>query len=309
MASLAGNCELEVCSRPACLMPKRLNGMLIHSAPSQKRLHLLMASTLRQERKVFIPAGEKHPGNMLIASYNTHKCVGQDGRFDPDRTIAVIKEINADVIALQEVDQRFGDRAGLLDLRAVEHETGLVPVPVKGIRRSHGWHGNIILVRNARLVAADQLALAGGEPRGALIVDMTFPAGQLRVIAAHLGLLRRSRARQVEAILFAIARERDRPTVLMGDLNEWRLGRRSSLKALEPTFGPLHADVASFPARFPVWSLDRILANPHSLVSKLEVHDTPLARMASDHLPIKASIRIGLHKVAVEEIGRFASAA
>jgi hypothetical protein len=92
-------------------------------------------------------------------------------------TIAVIKEINADVIALQEVDQRFGDRAGLLDLRAVECETDLVPVPVKGIRSSHEWHGNIILVRNATLVTADQLALAGREPRGALVVDMTFAAG------------------------------------------------------------------------------------------------------------------------------------
>jgi endonuclease/exonuclease/phosphatase family metal-dependent hydrolase len=97
--------------------------------------------------------------------------------------------------------------------------------------------------------------------------------------------------------------------LLTGDLNEWRLGRRSSLRALEPTFGPLHADVASFPVHFPVWSLDRILASPHSLVSRLEVHDTPLARVASDHLPIKASIKLDPQAAAVEEIDRFASAA
>jgi endonuclease/exonuclease/phosphatase family metal-dependent hydrolase len=181
-----------------------MTGMHNRNATPPKKLRPLMASTLRQERKAFIPDGGEYLGNVLIASYNIHKCVGADGRFDPKRTIAVLKEIDADVIALQEVDQRFGDRAGLLDLNAVERETGLIPVPVKGIRSSHGWHGNITLVRNATLVRADQLALPGGEPRGALVVDLTIPAGQLRVIAAHLGLLRRSRARQVEAVLSAI---------------------------------------------------------------------------------------------------------
>src|SRR6476660_5341625 len=68
--------------------------------------------------------------NLLIASYNVHKCVGVDKRFDPERTAAVISEIGADAIALQEADQRFGDRAGLLDLCRLERESGLVPVPL-----------------------------------------------------------------------------------------------------------------------------------------------------------------------------------
>ena len=64
------------------------------------------------------------PG-VSVASYNVHKCVGTDGRFDPERTFRVIHEIDADVVALQEADRRFGNREGLLDLARLERETGL----------------------------------------------------------------------------------------------------------------------------------------------------------------------------------------
>ena len=86
-------------------------------------------------------------GSAVFASYNIHKCVGSDRRFDPRRVQAVIGEIGADVIALQEADRRFGDRAGLLDLGALGAATGLVPVPVSNRHRGHGHHGNLVLVR------------------------------------------------------------------------------------------------------------------------------------------------------------------
>jgi endonuclease/exonuclease/phosphatase family metal-dependent hydrolase len=254
----------------------------------------LVVSTIRQKRKAYVPDHDRERrGDALIASYNIHKCIGRDGRFDPSRTIAVIAEIGADVIALQEVDRRFGDRAGLLDLKALERASGLVPVPLNGTRSSHGWHGNLVLVRDGTVTGTHQLTLPGVEPRGALVVDLTLAAGPLRIIAAHLGLLRHSRASQVAAILSVAEPQDGRPTILVGDLNEWRLGRRSSLRSLHATFGPLQAAVASFPSQFPVWSLDRILASPHELVSHIEVHDSPLARAASDHLPIKAVINLG----------------
>jgi endonuclease/exonuclease/phosphatase family metal-dependent hydrolase len=260
----------------------------------EKRLDIfrsMAASRMQRKRKVWFGphSGDQHE-LVCIASYNVHKCVGLDGRFDPARTVAVIKEIGADLIALQEVDQRFGDKAGLLDLQMLQRECGLAPVPITGTRRSHGWHGNLILFRQGVVVAAQQLALPGVEPRGALVVDIDLASGPLRIIAAHFGLLRRCRARQARAILAAATAEAGRPTVVMGDLNEWRLGQRSSLQALEPNFGPLRAAVASFPARLPLLPLDRILASPQSLVRSIEVHDTPLARIASDHLPVKAAI-------------------
>ena len=254
----------------------------------RERLARILAA-LQQERKAYV-SGSRAQTDTLIASYNVHKCVGTDKRFDPDRTAAVIGEIGADVVALQEADQRFGDRAGLIDLRRLERECGLVPVPVIGRSKSHGWHGNLLLFREGRVRDVHQIRLPGVEPRGALVVDMELGAGPLRVITAHLGLLRRSRTQQAEAILAAVGVRSERPTLLLGDLNEWRLGGRSSLLSFDPAFGPLTAALPSFPSRFPLFALDRILGNPHDLISGLEVHDTPLARVASDHLPVKAWI-------------------
>lgn len=233
-------------------------------------------------------------GGALFASYNIHKCVGLDRRFDPARILEVICEIDPDVIALQEVDRRFGDRAGLLDLAALERRTGLVAVSVADRRhRGHGWHGNLMLARGGSVAGLRRIALPGHEPRGALIVDLDLGCGPVRVVAAHLGLLRQARLLQVEALITAAHAGCERPLVLMGDLNEWRRRRRSALRAFAPGFGPAGPGAPSFPAYFPVLALDRIFARPHHILAQVGVHDTPLARRASDHLPVKARIRIG----------------
>jgi endonuclease/exonuclease/phosphatase family metal-dependent hydrolase len=253
----------------------------------RERLSSHVLATLQQEKKSY-RCGRGAKAGTLIASYNVHKCVGMDQRFDPARIEAVIGEIGADIIALQEADQRFGDRAGLLDLSRLERESGLLPVPVTGRPKGHGWHGNVLLFREGIVRDVHQIDLPGVEPRGALVVDVDLNVGPLRIVAAHLGLLRRSRLQQAEAILAAVEARCERPTLLLGDLNEWRLGRRSSLQNLHPAFGPLTAALPSFPSRFPLFALDRILGNPHDLIAGIDVHDTSLARVASDHLPIKA---------------------
>jgi endonuclease/exonuclease/phosphatase family metal-dependent hydrolase len=230
----------------------------------------------------------------LFASYNVHKCVGVDRRFDPARTGAVIAELGADVLAVQEADRRFGDRAGLLDLAAIEREAGLVPLPVTNGHSGHGWHGNVIFVREGLLRALHQVRLPGLEPRGALVADLELAAGPVRVVGAHLGLLRQSRRLQVERLLAHAAEATDHPTVLMGDLNEWRHGRRSALHGFTASFGPLGLGAPSFPSYFPVLALDRILARPGRVLGPVVAHDSPLARKASDHLPIKARVRLGV---------------
>ena len=233
------------------------------------------------------------PADALpVASYNIHKCVGLDRRRDPLRTARVISELEADIVALQEADRRFGDRAGLLDLGALHDVSGLEPVPFDRRGAAHGWHGNLLLTRNALIEDVRPLRLPGLEPRGALMVDMQHRGRPLRVIAAHLGLLRASRLLQSQALLAALEREDDgRSTLLMGDLNEWRLGRRSSLAALA-TRKVVQAPVPSFPAQFPVLALDRIMASPCAEVLAVARHDSPLARIASDHLPVKAWLRL-----------------
>lgn len=230
---------------------------------------------------------------FVVASYNVHKCVGMDGVFSPSRVLGVIEELGADIVALQEADMRFGARVGLLDLDELRRSTGLAPVdlPNRSHMASHGWHGNVVLVREGVAALAHGVPLPGLEPRGAVIVDLDVPAsGSLRIVAAHLGLLRRSRRQQMELLSSFVRDERDHAMLIMGDFNEWRRGGRSSLRTLEPIFGPVTEHFPSFPSRRPTLSLDRIFARPPEIIRSLRVHDTPLARMASDHLPLKARI-------------------
>jgi len=230
-------------------------------------------------------------GDVLVASYNVHKCVGTDKVFDPNRVLHVISEIKADVLALQEIDKRFGCRSGLLDLGALKERCGLSPVPINAMTpRGHGFHGNALFFRHGTVRDICQIDLPGVEPRGALIVDFQLNSGPLRVVAAHFGLLRRSRERQVATILEHLSQRPFMPTVMVGDLNEWRLGKKSSLKNLTASFDVMMGSVPSFPSRFPVLALDRVLAAPHHLVTSVDIHHSPLAKIASDHLPVKAWI-------------------
>jgi endonuclease/exonuclease/phosphatase family metal-dependent hydrolase len=248
----------------------------------------------RQQHAGQSPAAEgvEQPG-VLVASYNVHKCVGTDGKFDPERTFRVIREIDADVVALQEADRRFGNREGLLDLARLERETGLALVPVSGNMRTHGWHGNVLLFRRGVIRDVHQITLPGLEPRGAIVAEIGLASGgAVRIIAAHFGLLRRSRTHQARLIQQIMNAGDEVPALLMGDLNEWRLNGRSALKTFDAAFGPLPAAVPSFPSRLPLLALDRMIANRRGILSPVTAHDTPLARIASDHLPIKAYVSL-----------------
>jgi endonuclease/exonuclease/phosphatase family metal-dependent hydrolase len=175
-------------------------------------------------------------------------------------------------------------------------------VPVTNGHRGHGWHGNLVLVREGMVRGLRQIALPGLEPRGALVVDLDLAIGPVRVVAAHLGLFRHSRMLQVEALLQHAGETSDRPVVLMGDLNEWRVRRRSALRPFAAGFGPLTDGVPSFPSYFPVLALDRVMARPNGIIEQIAAHETPLSRLASDHLPMRAVVRLD-PAVATERAG------
>ena len=240
---------------------------------------------------------------MKVASYNIHKCRGVDGLTRPDRIIEVIRELGADLVALQEVDRRFGRRGGLLDPAALERETGMRLLVQSDVAHRHGWHGNALLVRSHPIsYRRFRLKLPGGEPRGAIVAELNLGEGRFRVIAAHLGLLRRSRLDQVSAIMSAFRDLPPMPTILLGDLNEWRQRGRSSLRGLEATFG-VAPSILSFPSRRPTFPLDRILGWPAGLITDLAVHNTRLARLSSDHLPLTANA----HLAPAMQAGRLAA--
>ncbi|HEY3719838.1 MAG TPA: endonuclease/exonuclease/phosphatase family protein [Roseiarcus sp.] len=229
---------------------------------------------------------------MKVASYNIHKCRGADGMIQPDRIIEVIGQIRADVIALQEVDHRFGRRGGLLDPTKIRRKTGMQLLVQSDVPHRHGWHGNALLVRGEpKSYHRSRLRLPGFEPRGAIVAELDLGEGQFRVIAAHLGLLRLSRMDQARALLDTFLELPRMPTILLGDFNEWRRRRRSALGVLEPMFG-VAPSILSFPSRRPIFALDRILGWPTGLITDLAIHDTPLAQQSSDHLPLTANVRL-----------------
>lgn len=236
--------------------------------------------------------------DLIVSSYNIHKAVGTDMRRNPERIVQVIREIGADIVALQEVDRRFGDRRGVLDPDMLHNVTGLVPVALTDRlgARAHGWHGNLLLLHGgAEVEQARAVTLPGLEPRGAIVADIRINGQPLRVITAHLGLLHQSRLLQARFLSKVIEEGDGRPTLVMGDFNEWRLGAGCSLMPLRRELRAVKRSaqtIASFPAQMPVLPLDRIIGCRRAEIGNLRAHDSALARKASDHLPIRAALNL-----------------
>jgi endonuclease/exonuclease/phosphatase family metal-dependent hydrolase len=227
---------------------------------------------------------------ILVSSYNMRKAIGSDRRRRPERTLEVLNEVGADVIALQEADRRFGARISALPLHMIEHHTDYKPVDFDTRAESIGFHGNAMLVKkNVEVLGQELLHLPSLEPRGAVLADLRVNGVELRVVGMHLDLSGLWRRRQAHAILAHLAgREGELGTVLMGDLNEWS-ARGGCLR----DFAHHHrfADCGrSFHARRPVAQLDRIMVNDRLDVLESGAHVSPTARKASDHLPIWARI-------------------
>jgi endonuclease/exonuclease/phosphatase family metal-dependent hydrolase len=228
---------------------------------------------------------------LTFASYNIHKGVGLDGRRDPERVITVLRELQADVIALQEADRRFGERESVLP-KALLEETPWRVAPVSKRARSLGWHGNALLVhRDIDIEHAEALDLPTLEPRGAVRADLLVEGRPVRVLGMHLdlsGLLRRD---QIRAVLRHCRRcDSARPTVLMGDFNQW--GRSTGAFREFDAGWHVPAIGNSFPSRRPIAPLDRIVHSPEWRCTQAAVHHSALAAVASDHLPVHATLEL-----------------
>ena len=228
---------------------------------------------------------------IRVASYNMRKAIGTDRRRRPERTIEVLNELDADVIALQECDRRFGTRASALPPAMIEAHSDYKPVEIDNRAGSLGWHGNALLVKKGVRVSEHHLfRLPSLEPRGAVLADVAVDGTELTIVGMHLDLSGLWRRRQAHAIL-AHLQERggERHAVLMGDLNEWST-KGGCLRdfAADHDFAPCGR---SFHARRPIASLDRIMVSRDLEVVASGTHRTAASRRASDHLPIWAEVR------------------
>jgi endonuclease/exonuclease/phosphatase family metal-dependent hydrolase len=224
---------------------------------------------------------------LTVATYNIHDAIGADGKFAPERIAAVIAELNADVIALQEIGSHV---AGTDVLAFLRDATSYIAVAGPTRLRSSGEYGNCLLTRfPVRETTRIDLTFREREARGALDVLLDCDGDPLRIIATHLGLRPAERRAQIQQLLAVLETQTPAPTVLMGDLNEWFLWGRP-LRWLHAHFEKMPA-TATFPASAPIFALDRIWIEPRSLLDRVWVHKSALARVASDHLPVLARIR------------------
>jgi len=233
--------------------------------------------------------------SVRVVTYNIHTCVGVDRRYDPGRIAAVLREIDADIACLQEVDARRGTGRHAEQWAYLGEATGCQVVLGAGARDQCGRFGNAILTRfpvlNARSI---DLTVGGWEPRGAIDADLLFGDRVLRVIATHFGLRAAERRFQANRLMAALGgslpphRREAEAVLLMGDLNEWR-GRSGAIRAFDRQLGPSAAE-RTFPSWMPVLALDRIYADGPAVLRDIEVCRSPLARLASDHLPLVGNL-------------------
>ncbi len=230
---------------------------------------------------------------IKVASYNIRKAIGTDRRRVPERIIDVLNELDADVIALQEADRRFGPRHAILPDWLLQQHTDYRAVSVPTRMESMGWHGNALLVRRAQQATGGIIHLPCLEPRGAVMGVLDIGGHRLRLVGMHLDLSGLWRRRQAAAVLHQInllqASDPASCTILMGDLNEW-----SSWGFLSDF--ARHFEIArsgrSYHARRQVVALDRIMWRGTAQLVDCGVHASTLSRRASDHLRIWAQFAL-----------------
>lgn len=226
---------------------------------------------------------------IRVATWNVHQFVGADGERNEARIIEVIRSLDADVVALQEVP--LGSEEAVPP--ALLHVKDLHGVAAAHQRRDGFWLGNVVLSRfPVERQARIDLAFGTHEPRSALDVTLRTNARPLRVIATHLGLRPAERRYQVRKIVSSVAHDERSVSVLTGDFNEWFLVGRP-LRWLHKHFGKSPA-LRTFPARYPVFALDRVWVHPPAAMISLQRRTGKLISIASDHLPVVAEIDVSV---------------
>ncbi len=236
-------------------------------------------------------------GRIRIASYNIHKARGMDGRVNVQRIVRVLREIDADIVALQEVVSHD-------DTKAEErHQARFLAAQLDrhfsvGETRRHlgGAYGNVTLSRwtieNAGLI---DVTVAGCEPRGILRTDLNVGGRALHVFNAHLGTGFFERRRQAEQLLKdkpLDPPERQGPRVVLGDFNEWTHGVLTTALRAEFHERNSHAFVSSsYPGLLPLLNLDHMYCDGDLGIVSVRTHRSPLALVASDHLPLVADLQ------------------
>lgn len=237
--------------------------------------------------------------SVRVATYNIHRCRGMDGRVRPDRIVRVLEQINADIVALQEVHSIPGHRAEADQARYIAERLGMHFVHGEARQLHGGLYGNVVLSRfPIQRYSNHDITHGGREERAVLRVDLQINGRCLHVFNLHLGtnfFERRHQARALMSGSLLGSRDLHGERVVMGDLNEWTRGLVT--RVLSRELRRVDTEVPFFrrrtyPALLPILHLDYIYYE-HSLRARdAFFHHSRAALVASDHLPLVADLEI-----------------
>jgi endonuclease/exonuclease/phosphatase family metal-dependent hydrolase len=234
-----------------------------------------------------------------VATYNVHRCRGLDGRVRPARVAEVLRELAADVIALQEVlsIEDAGPQAHQAEFLA--GETGMHWQLGENRRLRGGAYGNVVLSRlPMRCVRNYDLSVKGYERRGCLHTDVELDGRVLHLFNVHLGtdyLERRHQGRRLMGAEILLNRELNGPRLMLGDFNEWAPGLTTQLLSSHLKSVDIRRHLRrgrTYPGLLPFLHLDHIYHDEELDLHKLTLHRTRRALLASDHLPLVADFRL-----------------
>lgn len=230
--------------------------------------------------------------SLRVATYNVHSCIGTDGRHDPERVAAVIGELEADIVALQEFTYPASvalETRSPVVLTTLDNYTCALGPTRQNLTQCFG---NALFTRHPIVeVHRIDLSMERREPRGAIAATVDVQGNLIHVLAAHLGLRVRERRFQVRQIVEYLDSVKNTLFVVLGDFNDWLPGR-SVVHVLDNRLGR-QPRPASFPVPLPLVALDRIWVHPARALRRIFTHSTRVARVASDHFPVVAEIEPG----------------
>jgi endonuclease/exonuclease/phosphatase family metal-dependent hydrolase len=234
---------------------------------------------------------------LRVATYNIHKCRGMDRRVRPDRIVSVLREFDADIIALQEVVSLSGGSPEEDQARFVAEELGLHFSFGENRRHKGGRYGNVLLTR---LPIESQwnydISAGGREPRGCLRTDIRVDGKTVHVFNVHFGTRFFEQRRQVRKLIedeIVTHSNLQGPRIVLGDFNEWLRGSVTSTMTAHLEKANVRRNLRrsrTFPGRFPIFRLDHIYIERSLRLRRLYRHKSRTALVASDHLPLVADL-------------------
>jgi endonuclease/exonuclease/phosphatase family metal-dependent hydrolase len=236
---------------------------------------------------------------IRVATYNVHKCCGLDGRVRPDRILGVLNEIDADIVALQEVVCVEGQTRQDHQARYLAHELEAHVEFGENRRHKGGGYGNVLLSRFPIHHAHNyDLSVPGRERRGCLRADLCLRDGEwLHIFNLHLGTSffeRREQARKLFRQEILTDGHLPGQKIVLGDFNEWTKGLASRLfqSHFRTALSGTPRGTQTYPGLLPMLHLDHIYFDRDLELRSATVHRSRTALLASDHLPLVAEFAV-----------------